>query len=287
LNKNQFKTHPGKAMAPRQRKEHGEDSSSCDDVSTTALLLEERKNSRYKPTMPTTSTSMPTSKPLTLNITESDIARDNHDFFNLVALPFVLVACGINYEFPSGAYKGDYFWIMWTTTILYFFLDLSWVIVVPICVKSPDVIKKHHIVAMLYLLSPIIYPQYSWLMGALLSVEINTWFLICRRIVYRSYYCRSYPAVDPIITTAVSTLFYITWIYVRCYLYPHILVLFMYIWKEEIELTGVYLRGELIFIPIHIVLCVLNLKWTHDLFKPIIKRWFGTGPKSMVVQNGL
>lgn len=73
-------------MAPRQRKEHVEDSSSCDDVSTTALLLEERKNSRYKPTMPTTSTSMPTSKPLTLNITESDIARDNHDFFNLVAL---------------------------------------------------------------------------------------------------------------------------------------------------------------------------------------------------------
>jgi len=276
-------------MAPRQRKEQSfvEDSSSCDDVSTISLSLEERKNSSNKPTMTTTSTSAPTSKPITLNITESDIARDNHDFFNLVALPFVIVACGINYEFPSGAYKGGHFWIMWATSILYFFLDLSWVITVPISVKSPDVIVKHHIVAMFYLLSPIIYPKYRWLMGALLSVEINTWFLICRRIVYRSYYCRSYPAVNPIITNSVSTLFYITWIYVRCYLYPHILVLFMYMWKEQIDSTGKYFRGELIFIPIHIVLCILNLKWTHDLFKPIIKRWLGTGPKSMVVQNGL
>ena len=125
-------------------------------------------------------------------------------------------------------------------------------------------------------------------MGAILSVELNTWFLICRRLVYRSNHCPSgYAKFSPIITNTVSTLFYITWVAIRCYLYPHVLVLFMYLWKDEIEIQGKFFFWELLFIPVHAVLCVLNLKWTYDLFNPIIKRWMGTGPKSMLVQNGL
>jgi len=171
---------------------------------------------------------------------------------------------------------------------MYFILDFSWVTLVPICVKSPGVIVKHHIVAMIYLSAPIYYPRYRWLMGAVLSVELNTWFLICRRLVYRSNYCPTgYAKVSPFITTTVSTLFYITWLTIRCYLYPKVLILFFIMWKEEIEITGKYFFWELLFIPVHIVLCVLNLNWTYDLFKPIIKRLIGTGPKSMVVQNGL
>ena len=147
---------------------------------------------------------------------------------------------------------------------------------------------KHHIVAMIYLSAPIYYPRFRWLMGAILSVELNTWFLICRRLVYRSNYCPSgYTKVSPIITTTISTLFYITWLAIRCYLYPKVLILFFLLWKEEIDIQGKYFFWELLFIPVHVVLCVLNLKWTYDLFKPIIKRWMGTGPKAMVVENGL
>lgn len=224
----------------------------------------------------------------TSNITEADIARDNHDYFNIVALAVVVFACALNYEYPSLNYTGDYFWTMWAATVIYFFLDLSWVTLVPICVKSPGVIVKHHIVAMIYLSAPIYYPRYQWLMGAVLSVELNTWFLICRRLVYRSNYCPSgYAKVSPIITTAVSTFFYITWVAIRCYLYPHILILFFYLWKDEIDIRGEVFFWELLFIPVHAVLCVLNLKWTYDLFKPIIKRWTGIGPKALVVDNGL
>jgi len=287
-------------MAPRQRNipantcreeqsfvEDSFSSSSSDDVSATSLSSVEEKKTSGKPQMGTTSTLPSTSKSLTLNITESDIARDNHDYFNLVALPFVIITGGINYEFPSGSYNGDYFWAMWVTTMIYFFLDLSWVVLIPICVKSPGVIIKHHFVAILYLFAPLYYPDYRWLMGTILSVELNTWFLICRRIVYRSYYCRSYRTVNPIITTAVSTLFYITWILIRCFLYPYVFIIFICMYKDAIESEGHYFFKETIFIFIHAALCVLNLKWTQDLFKPIVKRWFGTGPKSMVIQNGL
>ncbi len=155
-------------------------------------------------------------------------------------------------------------------------------------ISSFSLRRQHHVVAMIYLLGPIYYPHYRWLMGAVLSVELNTWFLICRRLVYRSNYCPSgYTKISPIITTTVSAFFYITWLAIRCYLYPRVLFLFFRLWKEEIELQGKLFFWELLFIPVHFVLCVLNLKWTYDLFKPIIKRWVGIGPKSIAVQNGL
>lgn len=275
-------------MAPRQRNISPASTSSaleeesCSvDGSDTALLREDKQKSN-----PDGNKTKFT--PKTLNITEADRARDNHDYFNIVALAIVVFTWALNYEYPSFSYTGDYFWTMWAATLTYFFLDLSWVTLVPICVKSPGVIVKHHIVAMIYLSAPIYYPHYRWLMGAVLSVELNTWFLICRRLVYRSNYCpNGYAKVSPIITTTVSVLFYITWLTIRCYLYPKVLILFFIMWNEMIERTGKYFVWEVFFIPVHIVLCVLNLKWTYDLFKPIIKRWMRNGPKSMVVQNGL
>eukprot|EP00531_Pseudo-nitzschia_arenysensis_P004593 CAMPEP_0116142574 /NCGR_PEP_ID=MMETSP0329-20121206/14981_1 /TAXON_ID=697910 /ORGANISM="Pseudo-nitzschia arenysensis, Strain B593" /LENGTH=280 /DNA_ID=CAMNT_0003637819 /DNA_START=138 /DNA_END=981 /DNA_ORIENTATION=+ len=270
-------------MAPRQRNNIStsstptlsEDESCSNDVAATSLLKEQKSDaSKAKPAQ-------------TSSITEADIARDNHDYFNIVALAVVVYTCALNYEYPSLSYTGDHFWTMWAATIIYFIMDLSWVTIVPTCVKSPGVIVKHHIVAMIYLLAPIYYPRYRWLMGAVLSVELNTWFLIARRLVYRNNYCPSgYAKVSPIITSTVSAFFYFTWLAIRCYLYPSVLLLFFHLWKEEIELTGRVFFWELLFIPVHFVLCVLNLKWTYDLFKPIVKRWVGIGPKSIAVQNG-
>jgi hypothetical protein len=135
---------------------------------------------------------------------------------------------------------------------------------------------------MIYLIAPIFYPEYRWFMGSILSVEANTWFLILRRVVYKNF---SKP-VSPLITGFVSTMFYITWIWIRCIVYPDVLFKFLVIAKAKIVETGGF-SLPMIFIPFHFVLCVLNFKWTYDLFKPIVKRWMGTGPKSMVVQNGL
>lgn len=143
---------------------------------------------------------------------------------------------------------------------------------------------QHHIAAMLYLVAPIAYPYLRWLMGVILSVEINTWFLICRRVVYRS---NGSAKVSPAISYTVSALFYVTWIVIRCYLYPRYMIIFLQMWMERYQQTGIVWHIEVIFMPVHFALCALNLKWSYDLFTPIIKRWLGTGPKQMVVQSGL
>lgn len=135
---------------------------------------------------------------------------------------------------------------------------------------------------MLYMMGPVFFPQYRWFMGSLLSVEINTWFLILRRVVFKA----SSP-VPPAIQQLVSVMFYLTWILTRCVIYPNVLLTFFQLAAERIEETGVYWHMEMSFIVTHFGLVLLNIKWTYDLFEPIVKRWLGIGAKPIVVQNGL
>ena len=104
-------------MAPRQRNisasstpTTSEDESCSDDVASTSLLQEQKsrsddKSTKTKPTPPKASA-----------ITEADIARDNHDYFNIVSLAIVVYTCALNYEYPSLSYTGDYFWTMWAVS---------------------------------------------------------------------------------------------------------------------------------------------------------------------------
>jgi hypothetical protein len=137
---------------------------------------------------------------------------------------------------------------------------------------------------MIYLMGPVCYPEYSWFMGAILSVEINTWFLILRRVVFKMSPARP---VSPLVGQIVSAMFYLTWILIRCIIYPGVLFQFLQLAAARIAETGSVWHPEMLFIPTHAVLCILNLKWTYDLFQPIVKRWLGVGPKIKVVQNGL
>ena len=38
--------------------------------------------------------------------------------------------------------------------------------------------------------------------------------------------------------------------------------------------TGTLKHWPIIFVPIHFVLCLLNLKWSFDLFSPILTKFF-------------
>jgi len=135
---------------------------------------------------------------------------------------------------------------------------------------------------MFYLLGPIFWPEYQSFVGSILSVEVNTFFLIARRVVFKT----SSP-VPPFVQQFVSYMFYTTWIWIRVYVYPYILVTYLYIAADRIEATNRYFHLEMIFIVAHAVLCVLNFRWTYDLFKPIVERWLGIGAKGITIQSGL
>jgi hypothetical protein len=144
-------------------------------------------------------------------------------------------------------------------------------------------LTQHHFVAIAYLSAPVALPEYRWFMGACLTVEINTWFLILRRIIYKG----SDSSSSPFLNWLVSCCFYASWIIIRCYIYPAILLIFFQLAYDEIVATNQLFHWPMIFIPVHFALCALNLKWSYDLFEPIVRRWLHAECDGPTLSNGL
>jgi TLC domain len=229
---------------------------------------------------------------------EDDWARDSHDFFNLVVLVPVVVLNVMNWNWEKlmygtgakqafsiqRAWTGEWFYWFFAVTLLYFLTDLVWIVSVPTCVKSPATIIQHHVATMLYILIPYFQPDYQWCMGACMIVEVNTWFLIARRVFNK----QGFPpwilnlSIVSIRVKLISIFFYLTWILIRCCLYPYLLVEFTNAWLEHSQRVGTKWNVILLSVPLHAAFCLLNLRWTHDLLMSKIRYWrrvSGTGGK--------
>ena len=192
------------------------------------------------------------------------------------------------------AWIDDYFPLFFAVTVGYFLADLLWVSLEPSCVKSPAVIVQHHIVTLIYLSLPYQHEDTHWLMGACMSVEVNTWLLIARR-VFNKQGLRPWVinlGFSSIRIKFISVMFYITWVVIRCYVYPAILSILIGLWSEKTQTRGIY-NYVLLAIALHSVcefpiypckgfhhllsrlhssssfpvVCLLNFKWTFDLLR--------------------
>lgn len=76
-------------------------------------------------------------------------------------------------------------------------------------------------------------------MGACLSVEINTWFMIARRVMYKK---DQFPVF---VQKIISYLYFFTWIVIRIFVYPYIMYLFIKIWWFQ----GVIKTGKIFHWP--------------------------------------
>lgn len=231
---------------------------------------------------------------------DPDWARDVHDFFNLVVLiPIIVLNCmNFNWEkmFNLGkkekmadAWTGEWFEAFFFTVLLYFFVDLVWILIVPHCVKSPATIYQHHIVTMLYILIPWYRPELRWCMGVCMSVEINTWFLIARRVFNK----QGFPPwiIDlsfvSIRVKLISIGFYVTWIGIRCIAYPMMLVFLVKRWWKESLKSGTYFNIELVNPVLQCSFCILNFKWTYDLIMSKLRYYKRKGRKDYTPSKGL
>ena len=241
---------------------------------------------------------------------DDDWARDCHDFFNLIALVPVCVLNAMNWNFDilaaycglasSGgvrgvgsdggkgggssvanisiatAWTGEWFLPFFQITALYFVVDLLWVALVPKCVKSPATIIQHHIATIAYIMIPYHYPFVRWLMGACMSVEINTWCLIARRVFNKQGlppWILNLPLGVSFRIKLISILFYTSWIFIRIVLYPVIWAVLFGMWKDYSVEVGTGWNGLAIALPPHSVFCALNIKWTVDLLMSKIRYW--------------
>ena len=235
---------------------------------------------------------------------EDDWARDSHDFFNLIVLLPIIVLNLMNWNWEillnlskkqhlEDAWTDEWFDLFYWSTLSYFIADLMWIIIIPNSVKSPGVILKHHIFSMIYLLIPYYRPQRRWCMGACMSVELNTWFLIARRVFNK----QGFPPWTVNLSFVsfrlkfISICFYVTWFTLRVILYPFLMVQFTNIWLETATKNGgTYINIDLPPPIFHFIFVVLNLKWTVDLISSklrYLRRRRKGGSKAVEYEKGL
>ena len=218
---------------------------------------------------------------------EADRARDLHDFFNLVALVPVVVLNVLNWNWEvlvqsnsfsniESAWTGDYFHLFFLTSVGYFLADLIWVAAIPTCVRSPSTILQHHVACLLYAIIPYNYKQSQWCIGVCMSVELNTWFLIARRVFNKQGFppwTLQFGSWLSIRVKVISIFFYFTWISIRCILYPCILLPLYRMWIVHSKQTGSYFNLLVLAFPLHLVFCLLNLKWSYELLMSKVRYW--------------
>jgi len=232
---------------------------------------------------------------------DANLARDVHDWFNLIALlPViyfncrnwhcstlapVLNMCGL----PAGDFSflhrslpelwhGEFFETFWWVTFAYFLSDSCWMILLPTCVKSPRVIIQHHLLTIGYIMLPKRLPQYAWMMGANMIVEVNTWFLIARRAFNKRGhrpFAGDTPLLKAIRISLVSTCFYITWFGIRLALYPYMFVILIFEWRRYSSIVGSPVNLLTITPIMQGLFIYLNIKWSIDLIRSKLK---GRGP---------
>jgi hypothetical protein len=252
---------------------------------------------------------------------DDDLARDIHDFFNLIVLVPIVVLNVLNWNWDmliygsgdgnghgksmnshqyqyqyhhvssvsnmnyvdaqdvpfANAWTGEYFNLFFWTTVAYFLTDLIWVCVFPKCVKSPSTIIQHHIAVFLYLIVPYSIPKVRFLFGVCMSVELNTWFLIARRVFNKQGFPPwkfDIPYFVSVRIKLISIFFYITWISIRCIMYPYVLYVLVFPMLSSKKYGAPDVRNAIyVAIVLQTVFCCLNGQWSLQLLNSKIRQW--------------
>ena len=180
------------------------------------------------------------------------------------------------------AWTGEFEAEVLQLSIFYFLVDLFWVVLIPGCVRSPNTIIVHHLAVCVYIYLVVIHPDQFWFMGSCLSIEINTWFLIARRVMNQAglpVWNLNLPWGFSLQVKIISLLFYSTWFLGRCILFPFLWTVVFKEWMDTKE------EGILLKLLMHSVFTILNLKWTYALVISKInymKKYSQDGNDSMV-----
>lgn len=176
----------------------------------------------------------------------------------------------------ADAWTDEWFLSFYFYSQSYFFSDLLWIVLEPSCVKSPATIIQHHVATILYMLIPWLNPNLRFFMGALMSVEVNTWFLISRRVFNKQGFpCWTIdiPFLYSVRIKLISIFFYLTWISIRCILYPWLLYDFFGRWLDAYQANKVVYNIFFFVIPLHCCFVILNIKWSYELLMSKIRYW--------------
>merc|ERR1712217_713059 len=118
-------------------------------------------------------------------------------------------------------------------------------------------------------------------MGACLSVEVNTWLLIARRLFNRDgHVVFSFSAQTPggpRQVKIISVLFYMTWVVIRLFIYPAVFYIVIGEYVKRADKVHSHFNALVPAPILQAVFCVLNFKWSYDLLLSKMRKGKGKG----------
>lgn len=194
-----------------------------------------------------------------------------HDMFNVTALSLIFsMICYYLYKVTDmdriglsiletgvhGMEDKELNIIICCTFLTYAVIDALWVLLIPTCVpSSPTSIIVHHLFAIALIIVPWYLPYFGYHACLMLTVEINTVFLILKRNVRRT-------SIEFHIT---RILFYSTWIGQRLIMYPFLACFFYFEYMRYTETVGTYYNLVFIAPAGAFALSFLGYKWTFNM----------------------
>jgi len=227
---------------------------------------------------------------------QTNLTRQVHDFFNLVALIPIILLNIMNWASPhtlwgpeglrkdvslemlwEGGFSEEFWWL----SLGYFVFDFLFVFTFPKCVHSPEVVLCHHVAAMNYILVPKFFPEFMWVMGAVMSVEVNTWFLVARRAFNTAGekpFTTGISLFKSFRLGFVSCCFYVSWICNRLLVNMYVLTYIIRTYMDfMVNSLPPPLDIRLVALIVQSSLLSLNIKWTVDLVRSKLKNVAETG----------
>merc|ERR1712045_582026 len=128
-----------------------------------------------------------------------------------------------------------------------------------------------------YLLIPHHIPKFRFLMGVCMSVEVNTWFLIARRVFNKQGlppWKFDIPCLLSVRVKLISVFFYITWVSIRCIMYPYVLYVMVFPLRSHEEYGAPDGRYAIYAaIGLQVIFCCLNGQWSMQLLNSKMRQW--------------
>ena len=151
--------------------------------------------------------------------------------------------------------NGSMAWLStWWIFNTYMIVDTLWVCLHPGCVVSPKIIILHHIVALIGWQSVSFWSGWEFYLSSALCVEVNTFFLIAKRLPHFQSW-----------SSVLNTVDNITWVITRLILFPIVSynAFYVYLYLSEIK-YGTFWHHGLTNAATGVLLVLLYLKWTGD-----------------------
>ena len=191
-------------------------------------------------------------------------AHQRHDQFNLVCLPIIVIvnlwAIAVFFSQTSSTEDSELAWNIQIGSLnSYILMDTVWICLIPQSVSAFKTIVMHHFIVFFgWILVPHQVVSFRPIATCLLSVEINTVFMIARK--FQPFQAR------PRLVRFLHIGFYATWIPLRSVTFPFCCYLGYLEVITFYEANGTILNIATLGWTLLLVITALNVKWTFDLF---------------------